>query len=59
MIRYGFWDTGSELPMLIVTSVREVAPMDVSSLANWEVYSFRSHLVSRIQHWILVYGEVD
>ena len=41
-IGYGFWDTGSELPMLMVISVSGVVPMVVSSLANWEAFSFRS-----------------
>ena len=41
-IRYGFWDTGSVLPVLMVISMRGVVPMDISSLANWEAYSFRS-----------------
>ena len=41
-IGYGFWDMGSEVPMSMVISVKGVVPMDVSSLANWEVYCFRS-----------------
>ena len=41
-IGYGFWDTRSEVPMSVVISVRGVVPMDVSSLANWEAYCFRS-----------------
>ena len=41
-IRYGFWDTGSEVPMSMVISVSGVVPMYVSSLANCETYCFRS-----------------
>ena len=40
-IGYGFWDTGSVVPMSVVISVRGVVPMDVSSLANWEAYCFK------------------
>ena len=39
-IEYGFCDTGSEFPVSIVISVRGVVPMEVSSYANWELYSF-------------------
>ena len=35
-----FWDTGSELPVLMVISVKGVVPMDVSSFANCVSYSF-------------------
>ena len=28
--------------MLMVISMRGVVPMDISSLANWEAYSFKS-----------------
>ena len=41
-IGYGVWDTVSEVPVLIIISGRGVVPMDVSSFANWEAYSFRS-----------------
>ena len=33
---------GSEVPVLIVISVKGVVPMDVLSFANCKVYSFRS-----------------
>ena len=57
-IGYGFWDTGSELPVSMVISVSGVIPMDVSSLANWEVYSLRVCPVL-IECLVSGYDEVD
>ena len=41
-IGYGFCDTGSEVPVSIVISVRGVVPIEVSSCINWESYSFNN-----------------
>ena len=41
-IWYGFCDTGSELPVLMVISINGVVLMDVSSLANYDSHSLRS-----------------
>ena len=49
-IGYGFWDTGSELPVLMAILVNGVVLMEVSSLANCVSYSFSS---LSILDWIL------
>ena len=41
-IGFSFCDTGSEVPVSIVISVRGVVPMEVSSCANCGSYSFSS-----------------
>ena len=39
---YDFCNTGSEVPVSFIISVRGVVPMEVSSCANWESYYFNN-----------------